>query len=176
MKKLENCNYALLLCKQLNLSLYSIGGEDILQGHEKLTLGLLCQLMEFQASMTLQQCRHSNEPIKETEIVTWVNTKLKDAGQKSQIRGFRDKSISNCITVLDLIDSICPKSVNRALIQRENNQEKKLLNAKYAISLARKIGAKVYALPEDLVAVKYKTVKTFCVCLMASYVSRSRQL
>ena len=42
----------------------------------------------------------------------------------------------------------------------------KLDNAKYAISLARKIGARVYALPEDIVEVKSKMVMTVFACLM----------
>lgn len=40
-------------------------------------------------------------------------------------------------------------------------------NAKYAISMARKAGAKVYALPEDIVDVKQKMIMTIFACLMA---------
>lgn len=40
-------------------------------------------------------------------------------------------------------------------------------NAKYAISMARKIGARVYALPEDITEVKPKMVMTVFACLMA---------
>lgn len=42
-----------------------------------------------------------------------------------------------------------------------------LANAKYAISMARKIGARVYALPEDITEVKPKMVMTVFACLMA---------
>lgn len=42
-----------------------------------------------------------------------------------------------------------------------------LANAKYAISMARKIGARVYALPEDITEVKPKLVMTVFACLMA---------
>ncbi len=38
-KKLENCNYALLLGKAMNFSLVGIGGPDIVDGNKKLTLG-----------------------------------------------------------------------------------------------------------------------------------------
>ena len=41
-----------------------------------------------------------------------------------------------------------------------------LSNAQYAISMARKIGARVYALPEDIVEVKSKMVMTVFACLM----------
>lgn len=40
-------------------------------------------------------------------------------------------------------------------------------NAKYAITSARKLGAKIYALPEDIVEVKPKMVMTVFACLMA---------
>ena len=39
-------------------------------------------------------------------------------------------------------------------------------NAKYAITMARRIGAPVYALPEDLVEVKQKMVMTIYASLM----------
>lgn len=42
-----------------------------------------------------------------------------------------------------------------------------MANAKYAISMARKIGARVYALPEDITEVKPKMVMTVFACLMA---------
>jgi len=40
------------------------------------------------------------------------------------------------------------------------------LNAQYAISMSRKIGARTYALPEDIVEVKHKMVLTVFACLM----------
>ncbi len=39
-------------------------------------------------------------------------------------------------------------------------------NAKYAITMARRIGAPVYALPEDLTEVKHKMVMTVYASLM----------
>ena len=39
-------------------------------------------------------------------------------------------------------------------------------NAKYAISMARKIGAGVYALPEDITEVNHKMIMTVFACLM----------
>lgn len=46
--------------------------------------------------------------------------------------------------------------------------QEKLDNAKYALSLARKCGARVYALPEDITEVKQKMVMTVFACLMAT--------
>lgn len=44
---------------------------------------------------------------------------------------------------------------------------------RYAISMARKIGAKVYALPEDLVEVNPKMVMTIFACLMGRGMKRA---
>ena len=44
--------------------------------------------------------------------------------------------------------------------------QEKLSNAKYAISVARSKGARIYALPEDIVELKSKMVMTIFACLM----------
>lgn len=46
------------------------------------------------------------------------------------------------------------------------------LNNRYAVSMARRIGARVYALPEDLVEVKPKMVMTVFACLMGRGMKR----
>uniref|UniRef100_A0AAR2LSL8 Plastin-2 n=1 Tax=Pygocentrus nattereri TaxID=42514 RepID=A0AAR2LSL8_PYGNA len=108
----------------------------------------------------------------EEEKVAWVNDTLTEAG-KHTITGFKDGSISSSMPVLDLIDAIQPGSIRYDLIKAEDlTDEEKLNNAKYAISMARKIGARVYALPEDLVEVKPKMVMTVFACLMARGMKR----
>ncbi|MBW01167.1 Plastin-1, partial [Eschrichtius robustus] len=53
-----------------------------------------------------------------------------------------DKSISTSLPVLDLIDAIAPNAVRQEMIKREDlSDEDKLNNAKYAISVARKIAS-----------------------------------
>ena len=39
---IENCGYAVELGKSLNMSLVGIGGKDLYDGNETLTLGKLC--------------------------------------------------------------------------------------------------------------------------------------
>ncbi|GLD69541.1 plastin-2 [Lates japonicus] len=86
----------------------------------------------------------------------------------------QDGSISSSMPVLDLIDAIQPGSIRYDLLKTEDlTEEEKLNNAKYAISMARKIGARVYALPEDLVEVKPKMVMTVFACLMARGMKRA---
>jgi plastin-1 len=44
-KKVENCNYCVVLGKQLKFSLVNIGGADIAEGNKKLMLSLIWQMM-----------------------------------------------------------------------------------------------------------------------------------
>ncbi|CAB3367842.1 Hypothetical predicted protein [Cloeon dipterum] len=168
MEKLENCNYAVELGKQLRFSLVGIAGQDLNDGNATLTLALIWQLMRAYTLSILTQLADSGNPMVEKEIVKWVNNKLNNAGKTSSIKSFQDSSIANARVVLDLIDSLKPGTVNYDLIKEGGTQEDNHANAKYAISMARKLGARVYALPEDITEVKPKMVMTVFACLMAT--------
>jgi hypothetical protein len=53
--------------------------------------------------------------------------------------------------IVDLVDAIRPGSVDYSLLSHGTSEKDLLENAKYAVSVARKIGAVVFALPEDIV-------------------------
>ncbi|XP_070566512.1 plastin-3-like [Ptychodera flava] len=168
MKKIENCNYCVDIGSGMRFSLVGIGGNDIHDGVETLTLAIVWQLMRAYTLRILQQLSGSNQPITDDKVVEWCNNKLKQAKKTSSIRNFQDHSISDSRAVVDLIDSIQPGSINyKNFRENPSTDNDKFLNAKYAISMARKIGAPVYALPEDLVEVKPKMVMTVFACLMA---------
>ncbi|XP_035665740.1 plastin-2-like isoform X2 [Branchiostoma floridae] len=166
MKKMENCEYAVELGKDMKFSLVGVGGKDIFDGNETLTLAVVWQLMRAYTLALLQNLKGSEGPIKDKEIVDWVNTTLQEAGKETSLSSFQDPEISSSRVVLDLIDAIKPGSINYTNVRDGTNPDERLSNAKYAISMARKIGARVYALPEDLVEVKPKMVLTVFACLM----------
>lgn len=167
MEKLENCNYAVELGKQLGFSLVGIAGQDLNDGNSTLTLALIWQLMRAYTLSVLTQLANTGSPIVEREIVTWVNNKLSSCGKKSSLKSFQDSSVSDAKVVIDLIDAIKPGTINYDLVKEGETEEEKHANAKYAISMARKTGARVYALPEDITEVKPKMVMTMFACLMA---------
>ncbi|KRG07464.1 plastin-1 isoform X2 [Drosophila mojavensis] len=167
MEKLENCNYAVDLGKQLKFSLVGIAGQDLNDGNATLTLALIWQLMRAYTLSILSRLANTGNPIIEKEIVQWVNTRLSDAGKQSQLKNFNDPAIADGKIVIDLIDAIKEGSINYELVRTSGTQEDNLANAKYAISMARKIGARVYALPEDITEVKPKMVMTVFACMMA---------
>ena len=167
MKKLENCNYVVDVAKKLDFSLVGIGGQDLLDGNKKLLLGILYQAMRAYTLVILQKCAESDKPIKDEEIVAWVNERLEKGGKETRITSFKDSSISTSSCVFDLIDTIKPGFIQYGMVTKGETEEEKLSNAKYAISMSRKIGAKLFALPEDLVEVKTKMVLTVFACMMA---------
>ncbi|XP_043850653.1 plastin-1 isoform X1 [Dromiciops gliroides] len=167
MKKLENCNYAVELGKnKAKFSLVGIAGQDLHAGNSTLTLALVWQLMRRYTLNVLSDLGEG-EKVTDEIIIQWVNQTLKEAKKKTSISSFKDKSISTSLPVLDLIDAIAPNAIRQEMVKREYlSDEDKLNNAKYAISVARKIGARIYALPDDLVEVKPKMVMTVFACLM----------
>lgn len=167
MKKIENCNYAVELGKtKAKFSLVGIAGHDLNEGNPTLTLALIWQLMRRYTLNVLSDLGEG-EKVNDEIIIKWVNQTLANANKKTSITSFKDKSISTSLPVLDLIDAIAPKAVRQEMVKREDlSYQDKLNNAKYAISVARKIGARIYALPDDLVEVKPKMVMTVFACLM----------
>jgi hypothetical protein len=106
--------------------------------------------------------------ISDNEIVEWVNKTLSANGKKSSINSFKDPQIATSLSVIDLVDSVKNGSINYDIvISSPSSTEDRMKNAKYAVSMARKIGATVFALPEDLVEVKHKMVMTVFATIMA---------
>lgn len=111
---------------------------------------------------TVRNCNKSSD----SEIIQWVNSTLQGAHKASKISGFNDPTLTNSIAVIDLVDAIRPNVVDYKNVSHDDTAEAKLLNAKYALSVAKKIGATTYAFPEDLVEVKPTIVMTTFASLM----------
>uniref|UniRef100_A0A7N8XF92 Plastin 1 (I isoform) n=1 Tax=Mastacembelus armatus TaxID=205130 RepID=A0A7N8XF92_9TELE len=170
MKKLENCNYAVELGRDVaHFSLVGIGGENLNEGSPMHTLALVWQLMRRYTVLVLSDLG-DGEKVGDQIILNWINTTLSQKRKDTQISSFKDKLISTSLPVIDLIDAIAPGTVKWDMVKRGEKgvvkDADKLNNARYAISLARKIGARVYALPDDLVDVNPKMVLTVFACLM----------
>jgi hypothetical protein len=113
--------------------------------------------------------------ISDNEIIEWVNATLTSAGKSdsSCINSFKDPQIASAIPVIDLIDAIRPGSIDYSVVYtRPSSDDERLKNAKYAISMGRKVGATIFALAEDLVELKNKMIMTVYACLMAASYSK----
>ena len=91
---------------------------------------------------------------------------MKSAGKKTFIQSFQDPVIVDSRVICDLIDSIKPNSIKFEALKTDTSYESRMDNARYAVSMARKIGARVFALPEDIVEGKQNMIMTIFASLM----------
>ncbi|KAI8621297.1 calponin homology domain-containing protein, partial [Chytriomyces sp. MP71] len=106
--------------------------------------------------------------ITEVDIINWANQTVKvRAGKNTTITQFKDAQLSTGVYLLDLLNGIKKGVVDYNMVTPGHMEEDALMNSKYAISIARKLGATIFVLPEDIVEVKPKMILTFVGTLMA---------
>lgn len=160
-KAIENDNYAVNLGKQQNFSLVGIDGSDIYDGSRTLTLALVWQLMRRNIDLTLKSLSKDGNTLSDSEILKWAQQKAQ-GGYGGSVRSFRDPSLSDGVWLLDVIHGIKPEYVDYELVSEDTHE-----NAKLAISIARKLGALIWVVPEDIVEVRPRLILTFVASLMA---------
>jgi plastin-1 len=174
-KKVENANYAVVLGKQMNFVLVNVGGVDIVDKNKKLILAIIWQLMRrYTIDMLTQLGSEAGREITDDDIVAWANRRVQGAGKTSRMNSFRDSSLSNGRFLIDLCAALEPRAVNWELVTDGSNNADALNNAKYAISIARKLGACVFLTPEDVTEVKSKMIMTFVASLWVTDLENQR--
>lgn len=157
-KKLANCSEVCEAAKKAGFKVMGIGGQDICDGNKKLTLAIVWQMMKHHS---LGFVGTKND----SEVLAWANalTTLK-------VKSLSDKTIKNSLWLIEVMLAIEPRAVDDSLLIRDDESDKSLENnAKYAISIARKIGACVFMVWEDIVDVKSKMILTFLASLLDVY-------
>lgn len=171
--KLENCNYAIECAKKLGLSLVGTSGDNIVDMDQKFILGffylflliiigIFSQLMRKYTVEILQSLTSDGIRIDDNSIIQWANNKC-----ETKITSFKDPIISTSKPLCALIEAIKKNSIEFSYLTDGSSQEDKLSNAIYTLSCARKIGATVYLLPEDIAELNSKMIMTMYACLMA---------
>ncbi|KAI5888278.1 uncharacterized protein SCHCODRAFT_02587192 [Schizophyllum commune H4-8] len=172
-KCVENTNYAVDLAKQNGMHMVGIQGADIVDGKKTLVLGLVWQLMRLNITKTLTALSKTGggRPISDTEMLKWANTTAQAAKPGVRpIRSFKDPSITTGLFFLDLLDAIRPGIVDPELVipvAETGPYEDRRQNAKLAISIARKMNALIFLVPEDIVDVRPRLILTFVGSLMS---------
>ncbi|KAK4176728.1 putative Fimbrin [Triangularia setosa] len=170
-KAVENTNYAIELGKQNGFSLVGIQGADITDGQRTLTLGLVWQLMRKDITVTLKGLaqRLGKREITDSEMVRWANDMVRKGGRTTTIRSFKDPVIGSGVFLLDVLNGMKSSYVDYDLVTPGRNDEEAYLNAKLSISIARKMGATIWLVPEDICQVRSRLVTTFIGSLMATH-------
>lgn len=168
-KSLENANYAVEIGKAVNFSLVGIEGGDIVDGNKLLTLGLVWQLMRRNITSTLASLGSSKgTSMTDADILKWANAHASKGGRGTTIRSFKDTSLSSGVFLLDVLHGMKPGYVDYDLVYQGDNlsDEEKYANAKLAISIARKLGALIWLVPEDINEVRGRLILSFVGSLM----------
>ncbi|KAH3901940.1 fimbrin SCDLUD_001725 [Saccharomycodes ludwigii] len=165
-KALENTNYAVELGKKNHFSLVGIEGADIVDGNKLLTLGLVWQLMRRNIVLTMKHLAKGKE-LTDGELLAWAQAQVVKGNKSSTIRSFSDPSLSNAHFLLDVLHGIAPGYVDYDLVTPGTTDEEKYANAKLAISIARKLGALIWLVPEDINEVRSRLIITFVASLMS---------
>ncbi|KAI8636759.1 fimbrin [Parasitella parasitica] len=165
-KQIENCNYAVALGQERRFHLVGIQGSDIVDGQRTLTLGLTWQLMRENIVHTLQSLTKGGRSVTDQDLVRWANETVQRGGKQSKMTSFKDSSLSTAIFFLDVLNGIKPGYVDYSLVTSGRTEDDAFNNAKLAISIARKLGATIFLVPEDIVEVRAKMNLTFIGSLM----------
>ncbi|KAE8361025.1 calponin homology domain-containing protein [Aspergillus caelatus] len=170
-KAVENTNYATELGKNIGFSLVGVQGADITDGQRTLTLGLVWQLMRKDITNTLSSLaqRMGKLEITDSEMIRWANDMSRKGGRTSSIRNFKDQSIGSGIFLLDVLNGMKSSYVDYEIVTPGRSDEEAYSNAKLSISIARKLGATIWLVPEDICQVRSRLVTTFIGSLMATY-------
>lgn len=167
-KALENTNYGVEIGKANNFSLVGIEGSDIVDGNKLLTLGLVWQLMRRNIVNTLSSLGNGKN-ISDQDILRWANAQVAKGGKSSTIRSFKDANLSNGVYLLDVLNGIKPGYVDYELVYQGSalSDDQKYANARLAISIARKLGALIWLVPEDINEVRSRLILSFVGSLMS---------
>jgi len=169
-KAVENTNYVIELGKQNRFSLVGVQGADITDGQRTLTLGLVWQLMRRDIINTLTSLaqRMGKRELSDSDMIKWANDMSKKGGRNSSVRSFKDQSIGSGVFLLDVLNGIKSSYVDYDLVTPGKSDEDAYANAKLSISIARKLGATIWLVPEDICQVRSRLVTTFIGSLMAT--------
>ena len=169
-KAVENTNYAVEIGKANRFSLVGIQGADITDGQRTLTLGMVWQLMRRDITNTLSALaqRLGKREISDSDMVQWANGMSKKGGKTSAVRSFKDSQIASGVFLLDVLNGMKSAYVDYDLVVTGRTDEEAYANAKLAISIARKMGATIWLVPEDITSLRTRLIVTFIGSLMAT--------
>ena len=151
-----NCQEVIDASKRSGYSIISIGNKDIQEGKKKHILAIVWQLMK---AHTLKIIGEKSE----ADLINWANSKVPE---NRRIKSLKEKKLNDGLFWIELLAAIEPRCIRWDLVARENLSDKdKEMNAKYALSVARGLGAMIFVVWEDITEVKSKLLLTFLASL-----------
>jgi len=179
--KLNNCNTVMSLAQAdpFGLRLMGMGGNDIVDGHQKFLSTLLWQLMRYFAVKQISDLSFGGKKVTDADILQWANVTIAqyDDRKSKPIGNFKDRTLSTCVFYIELLAAVRPNDVDTSLIHydvrplvnnrvNDNMRTERIENARLAMSYARKFGSDLFVLPEHLCGMEPKAVLSMFAAIM----------
>ena len=146
-----NCQEVIDASKRSGYKIINIGNKDIQNGSKKHILAIVWQLMR---AHTLKIIGEKSEE----ELIEWANKLIPE---ERRIKNLKEKKLGDGLFWIDLLAAIEPRCIRWDLVVKENPTDKdKEMNAKYALSVARGLGAMIFVVWEDITEIKSKLLLT----------------
>lgn len=155
-KRQVNCAEVVECAKKMKCVIPGIESSQILNGNKKSILCIVWQIVRIHYLQLI-----GNES--EKDLCEWANNLL--AKEELKVKSFKDKSIKSGLFLVHLCAGIEPRAVDWDIVTAGETEEDQEKNAKYAISIARKLGATIFCVWDDIVKVNSKMVLVF-VCAL----------
>lgn len=138
----------------LSLKMLAIGGKNLTEGVKVDTLASVWALCKTSYGKLLGDQS-------EKDVLNWANSiaagkDLDGRGTVAAIKSFKDKSLSDGRFLMHILADIEPRSVNWSVMEDGDTEEGRETNAKYVISVARKLNALIFCVWDQIVTVHPK--------------------
>ena len=170
------------ICEEVfEFSLVGMAGSDIVDGNEKFVHSLLSQLMRYYATRQLSMVLFKNatqKTVSDSDILQWVNLMISECeeAQSKPVSSFKDRVLSTCIFYIELLKAVRPNDVDLAqcnyevkpLVGRQMDKQKaeRTQNAKYCISMIRRLGGELFVGSYGLCSMDNKAVLAVFAAIM----------
>lgn len=147
----HNANLAEEAMRFLGVKMVGVGAQDIVDVHKKNILAMVWQLMRIHYLKIIGSKT-------DQDLLNWMNQVLQP---EQPIRQFNDPQLADGRLLIKLTGSVEPRIINWDLVTPGTTDEEKQMNAKYAISIARKLGAIIFMVWDDIPRLNKKMILIF---------------
>lgn len=155
--KVQNANYAIENCKNFPIHIVNVGGVDFVDGKKKLILGVIWQLFRLDSLKTLGN-------VSDDKILEWGNSRVP---AENKVQSFKDPALKKGHFLFKILASIEPRAIDWDFVQPGDTDEEIENNAKYVISVARRLGSTVFIIWEQIRDLRAKMLAVFVASLMS---------
>ena len=155
-KTMMICQEVVDVLKRSGNKINSISGMDIQNGSKNHILAIIWKLIDL---YTLKKTGNKSEQ----NLIIWANSKIPE---ERKIQNLKEKKLKDGLFWIYLLSAIEPKSINWDFVVVDNPSDKdKEMNAKYVLSVARKLGAIIFVDWKDITEVNEKLLLTLLASL-----------